>query len=91
MLVDPLTKVMREAEMLLTAMTTGKVKLQFSCLSEGVLISPEKGLPPPKHAKAKDEETYAFLEAFQQADAALFNLVTRGVTLRGSEEWRAAN
>ena len=37
----------------------------------GKLWEAEKGLPPPKHARAKDDATVEFLEAFARTHLAL--------------------
>jgi len=84
MLSDGLTKVLQDQWLLRSVQETGQFNTQFSCLCNGVLWEPWKGLPPPKSKKAmpKDEATTLFLDHYARADALLTTLVDLGLRVR---------
>ena len=62
---DILTKKGVEPRMMLMAMN-GELRLRYSSLADGVLLSPEKGLPPPK--TQKDPAAALFCQLWQEAE-----------------------
>jgi hypothetical protein len=84
MLSDGLTKVLQDQWLIRGAQENGEFHTQFSCLCNGVLWEPWKGLPPPKSKKAmpKDEASALFLESYAKADALLLTLVDLGLQVQ---------
>ena len=81
MVSDGLTKILPDQKALRDLQEKGEFHTNYSCLCDGELWEPWKGLPPPKHSRAKDEATRAFLQAFAGADSAVHNLTMLGLNL----------
>lgn len=80
MVSDGLTKILQDQGALVRLMNTGEFNTTYSCLCNGVLWEPWKGLPPPKRERCKDEETFAFLTAFSEADGVPLRLALLGIS-----------
>ena len=79
MLSDGLTKVLQDQSSLVEVQRRGYFEPSYSCLCEGVLWEPQKGLPPPKKTAAKDDASLYFLEAMQSTDVVLLGLAATGL------------